>query len=256
MKVEIYTDGACSKNGQKNAQGSWACYFPEHKSLSKAERIPEDQLQTNQRGELMAISEAVKIAETAFPVLETDLKIYTDSMYSKNCLTSWISAWVRNNWKTSQGGDVQHRDLIEDTSNRLSRFKSFSIVYVKAHTGGGDEQSHNNHIVDRMAVKALNLEEEQKQITSNKEEPFTDCPLKLMGPPVGERELVKWCLENLNKLDESALHSALCSAFSKTVKSKGFEVVKQRLHRSTMYRLKTESGLIKEGVTVTKEDDA
>ncbi len=255
MKVEIYTDGACQGNGKKNAQGSWACYFPEHKSLSKAERIPDGELQTNQRGELMAISEAVKIAESAFDVLETELKIYSDSMYSKNCLTTWLPSWVRNNWKTSQGGDVQHRDLIEDTSNRLSRFKSFNIVYVKAHTGGGDEQSQNNHIVDRMAVKVLNpTEDVPKEITSNKEEPFTDCPLKLMGPPVNEKDLVRWCLENLDKLDESTLHSALCSAFSKTVKTKGFEVTKQRLHRTTMYRLKTESGLIKEEVIVTKEE--
>lgn len=255
MKVEIYTDGACSKNGQKQAKASWACHFPQHKSLSKAERVPEGELQTNQRGELMAISEAVKIAESSFDVLETELKIYTDSMYSKNCLTTWLPSWVRNNWKTSQGGDVQHRDLIEDTSNRLSRFKSFNITYVKAHTGSDDEQSRNNHIVDRMAVRVLNPDEEEpKEITSNKEDPFTDCPLKLMGPPVNEKDLVRWCLENLTKLDESALHSALSSAFSKTVKAKGFEVTKQRLHRTTMYRLKTESGLIKEEVVVTKEE--
>ena len=255
MKLEVYTDGACSKNGQKNAKASWACYFPEHKSLSKADRVPEGDLQTNQRGELMAIAEAVKICEKSFDTIDSDLKIYTDSMYSKNCLTTWLSSWVRNNWKTSQGGDVQHRDLIEDTSNRLSRFKSFNIVYVKAHTGGGDEQSKYNHIVDRMAVKVLNPEEEEpKEITSNKEDPFSDCPLKLMGPPINEKELVRWCLENVDKLDESALHSALCSAFSKTVKTKGFEVVKQRLHRTNLYRLKTESGLIKEDIIVTKEE--
>jgi ribonuclease HI len=255
MKVEVYTDGACSKNGQKNAQASWACYFPENKSISKAARVPEDQQQTNQRGELMAIAEAVKIAESSFPLLETELKIYTDSMYSKNCLTTWLPSWIRNNWKTSQGGDVQHKDLIEDTANRLSRFKSFNIQYVKAHTGKEDEQSKCNHIVDRMAVNVLCPENEiPKEVTSNKDDPFTDCPLKLMGPPIGGRELAKWCLENLTKLDESALHAGLCSAFTKTVKAKGFDVVKQKLHRSTLYRLKTDTGLIKEGITVTKEE--
>jgi ribonuclease HI len=254
MKVEVYTDGACSKNGQKDAKASWACYFPEHKSLSKAERVPLDQLQTNQRGELMAIAEAVKIAESAFPLIETDLKIYTDSMYSKNCLTTWLTSWIRNNWKTSQGGDVQHRDIIEDTSNRLSRFKSFNIQYVKAHTGKDDEQSKCNHIVDRMAVSVICPEEDQPQVTSNKQDPFDNCPLKLMGPPVNERELVEWCMNNLSKLDSGALATALCSAFTKTVKSKGFEVVKQKLHRSSLYRLKTDTGLIKEGVTVVKEE--
>lgn len=255
MKIDIYTDGACSKNGQKNAQAAWACYFPEHSSLSKAERVPETEMQTNQRGELMAIAKAVQIAEQNFDVLETELKIYSDSMYSKNCLTTWLPSWVRNNWKTSQGGDVQHRDLIEDTANRLSRFKSFNIVYVKAHTGGADEQSKCNHIVDRMAVKVLEPElDEAPKIVSNQQNPFEDCPLKLMGPPVTEQEIIQWCLSNLNKLDQSILNSALMTAFTKTVKTKGFEVTKQRLHRSNLYRLKTDTGLIKEDVTIVKEE--
>jgi ribonuclease HI len=176
-------------------------------------------------------------------------------MYSKNCLTTWLPSWTRNKWKTSQGGDVQHRDLIEDTANRLSRFKSFNIQYVKAHTGGADEQSKCNHIVDRMATKVLCPEDAlPKEITSNTQDPFENCPLKLMGPPVSEKELVEWCLSNLNKLDQSSLATALCTVFSKSVKSKGFEVTKQKLHRSTLYRLKTDSGLIKEGITVVKEE--
>lgn len=255
--VEVYTDGACSKNGQAGARAAWAFYFPEHNLHSKSGRVPDDQLQTNQRGELMAIAEAIKQAEIVFPVLETDLKVYTDSMYSKNCLTTWLPSWVRNNWRTSQGGDVHHRDLIEETANRLSRFKSFNITYVKAHTGGSDKHSSANHIVDRMAVKVLNPEEDDEshpKITSNTQDPFDDCPLKLMGPPLQEKELAKWCISNLDKLDQAALYSALCSAFGKTVKPKGFEVVKQRLHRSTLYRLKTDTGLIKEGITVVKEE--
>jgi hypothetical protein len=175
-------------------------------------------------------------------------------MYSKNCLTEWLPSWIRNNWKTSQGGDVIHRDLIEETSNRLSRFKSFNITHVKAHTSGTDEYSRNNHIVDRMATKVINPEEEIKEVTSNGEEALEGCPLKLMGPPVGERELVTWCMLNMGKFDESELNKAIISAFTKTVKKKGFDVEKQRLHRSTLYRLKTDTGLIKEGITVIKEE--
>lgn len=254
MKVEIYTDGACSKNGRKGAQASWAFYLPQHKSLSNAQRVPEGESQTNQRGELMAISEAIKAAEVAFPVLETELKIYTDSMYSKNCLTEWLPSWIQNNWKTSQGGNVIHRDLIEETSNRLSRFKSFNITHVKAHTSGTDEQSRNNHIVDRMATQVINPETEIKEVMSNGEEALEGCPLKLMGAPIGERELVTWCIANIQKLDESELNKSIISAFTKTVKKKGFDIEKQRLHRSTLYRLKTDSGLIKESIVITKEE--
>ena len=252
MKVEIYTDGACSKNGKSDAQASWAFYFPQNKELSKSGKVPENEVQTNQRGELMAISEAVKAAET-FPYLETDLKIYTDSKYSKDCLTTWISAWIRNEWKTAQGADVKHRDLIEDTVTRLSKFKSYGFVHVKAHTGGDDEQSRNNHIVDRMATEVLKPSD-KKEIVSNTEEPISGLPLKLMGPPIYESDLIKWCLFNIDKLDTDSLNAAILTALSKTVKKKGFEMVKQRLHRSVLYRLKTDTGLIKEGVTIIKEE--
>ena len=252
MKIEVYTDGACSKNGKSGAKASWAFYFPDHKDKCNAGRVPETDNQTNQRAELMAITEAVKASES-FPVNEIDLKIFTDSKYSKDCLTTWLPAWTRNNWKTSQGEDVKHRDLIEDVTRRLSKFKSFGIVHVKAHTGGEDEQSRYNHIVDRMATQILNPEQ-SKEITSNTEEPVSDLPLKLMGPPVYESELIAWCHANLDKLDKDSLNSALLTALSKTVKKKGFEMVKQRLHRSVLYRLKTDSGLIKEDVIITKEE--
>ena len=252
MKVDIYTDGACLKNGKEGAQASWAFYLPEHKSISNAGKVPAEDVQTNQRGELMAISEAIKAAEIAFPFLETNLKIYTDSVYSKNCLTLWITAWIRNNWRTTQGGDVMHRDLIESTSNRLSKFKSFNITYVKAHTAGTDEQSRNNHIVDRMAVDVLKMPEET--ITQCSEKVFEDCPLQLMGPPVEEVDLINWCYENMEKLDTIELRKSLISVLTKTLKKKGYDVEKQRLHRTNLYRLKTESGLIKSQVKVIKEE--
>jgi ribonuclease HI len=254
MKVEIYTDGACSKNGKKGAQASWAFYLPEHNSLSNAQRVPEGQSQTNQRGELMAISEAVKAVEISFPLIETDLKIYTDSMYSKNCLTEWLPSWIRNNWKTSQGGSVIHRDLIEETSNRLSRFKSFNITHVKAHTSGTDEHSRNNHIVDRMATQVINPEEEIKEVLSNGEEFIEGCPLKLMGPPLYKTTLVKWCKENLNKLDQDAFESSLITTLIKTAKKKGFSIYATKGHRTIMYGIKTDTGLIKEDVVITKEE--
>lgn len=254
MKVEVYTDGACSRNGKKDSKASWAFYFPEHKSISKGDRVPENETQTNQRGELMAISQAVKAAEIAFSVSETELKIYTDSIYSKKCLTEWLPAWIRNNWKTSQGGDVIHRDLIEHTSNRLSRFNSFNISYVKAHTGGADEESRNNHIVDRMATRVLNPEEEVKEIVSNGEEALEGCPLKLMGAPLYKSQIVKWCKENLDKLDQDALESSLITALTKTVKKKGFSIYTIRGHRTTMYGIKTDTGLIKEDITIVKEE--
>jgi ribonuclease HI len=42
MKIEVYTDGACSKNGKSGAKASWAFYFPDHKdSLMQEEFLKQ-----------------------------------------------------------------------------------------------------------------------------------------------------------------------------------------------------------------------
>jgi ribonuclease HI len=254
MKIRVFTDGACSKNGQKGARASYAYYFPDHKDFSKADHVPPSQPQTNQRGELMAITEAVKTMIEKFPADEIEVQIYTDSMYSKNCLTQWVVGWVQNNWKTSQGSPVMHRDIIEETTKLLPKFKSFIISYVAAHTGKDDELSKCNEIVDRMAVTVLNPEVATvKVIHTNREKPIEGFPVELMGPPVSANVILRWCKDNLDKLDEETLNNSLLAVVTKTLKKNGFELEKQRLHRTVQYRLTT-SHLIAENTHIVKED--
>ena len=254
MSIRIFTDGACSKNGKKDSKAAWACWFPDHKELSDSGRVSDSDIQTNQRAELMAIFKGVEIALKSFPANETSLNIYTDSMYSKNCLTTWLPGWVAKDWKTTQGKDVCHRDLIEKMVLNLSKFKSYTITHILAHTGNQDDLSKNNDIVDKMATQVLNPTESVKVITTNLEEAIDGFPLQLMGPPVSEAKLVEWALTNLDKIDKTVLNSALISALSKTVKKKGFEIIKQKLHRSSMYRLTSATQVIKQGTVIIKND--
>jgi len=254
MKIRVFTDGACEGNGKKNARASYACWFPDNKELSIAEVVPEDQQQTNNRGELLAISEAVNICTTNFTPSEVELEIYSDSMYSINCLTTWLPGWISKGWKTSSNSNVSHRDLIEDTSNKLVKFKSHKFTHVEAHTGKDDELSVNNDIVDRMAVRVLHPNEPPKVIQTNKESPIAGLPISLMGPPVTEKILSDWCKQNLDKLDRDALSVALLGALTKTVRKNGFDIVKQKLHKSSQYRLVTKSHLILENTTIIKEE--
>ena len=252
--IRVFTDGACEGNGKRGARASYACWFPENKELSIAKRVPDEDGQTNQRAEMLAIAESVRIVLSKFPSDEVDFKIYTDSMYSKDCLTKWIQGWIKNDWKTSAGAPVKHRDLIEETSRNLAKFKSYMIIHVAAHTGGTDEFSKHNEIVDKMAVQVLHPEEEVKVVQSNTESPIVGCPLQLMGPLVSERTIVEWCKANLDKLDQTALTSSLMTVLSKTVKKNGFEVVKQKLHRNNQYRLVSANHLIAGNTTIIKEE--
>jgi ribonuclease HI len=260
MKIRVFTDGACSKNGQESAKASYAFWLPEHKELSKADFVPSEQTQTNNRGELLAIQEAVKCIHENFPANEVELQVYTDSMYAKNCLTIWLPGFIERNWKTSGykgksgGEDVKNRDLIEETTKLFPKFKSYILTYVPAHTGGEDELSRHNEIVDRMAVTVLNPDAATvKIIHTNVQKPIEGFPIELMGPPIAEDTLIQWCRDNLDKLDEDILNTALLQVATKTLKKNGFILEKQRLHRSVVYRLAA-NNLIAEGTKVTKEE--
>lgn len=260
MNVQVFTDGACSKNGQETARASYAFWIPEHKELSKSDFVPTDQPQTNNRGELLAIYEAVKCIYDKFPAEQVDLHVFTDSMYAKNCLTVWLPGFIERNWKTSGykgksgGDDVKNRDLIEETTKLLPKFKSYKLTYVPAHTGGDDELSRNNEIVDRMAVKVLNPEVENiKIIHTNTQKPIEGFPVAMMGPPVAEGVLIDWCRKNLDKFDEDLVNITLLQLATKCLKKNGFNLEKQRLHKSNIYRL-TANNLITEGAKIVKEE--
>lgn len=249
--IRIFTDGACKANGKKGAQASYAGYFPDHPDWSFAIKMPETELQTNQRAELKAIHDAVDVVFDKLPPSETSLEIYTDSMYSKNCLTTWLPGWMRNNWRTAEGSDVKHRDLIQHLSERLAKFKEYTLIYVKAHTGKTDELSKNNDIVDKMAVSVL-LPTEEVKIINRTSGIFPDLALSIMGPPVDEDVIVEWCKTHMNLLDQHALKTSLFGAFQKTVKKNGYHTEVQRLSKTRVVRLS--SGLIKEGVTIIKQE--
>lgn len=251
--IRLFTDGACKANGKKGAQASYAGFFPENREWSFAERIPENESQTNQRGELKAIREGIRIAiEKCGAPAEFSLEIYTDSTYSRDCLTTWLPGWLRNDWKTAAGTPVLHRDLIEDASKMLPRFRGYSITYVKAHTGKQDENSRFNDIVDKMAVGVLMPKEETKEINTT-DEIFQGLPLKMMGGPIEESIIINWCRNNLDKLDSVALKTALFSAFKKTVIKNGYDVDIQVINKTKVVRLVSAS-LVKEGPTIIKEE--
>lgn len=232
--MRVFTDGSCSLNGRPGAKAGFAVWFPDNPELSCAERVPDGQSQTNQRAELSAIQRAVEILETNGFCTE-DLEIYTDSKYSIDCLTNWLPGWIARDWKTAEGKDVLHQDLIKDTSARLSKFKSYRFIHVKAHTGGADELSRHNDRVDRMARGTI---DETVRVV---EPPAIDdilpgCPLRILGPPVAQREVTDWLRENLGVLNREVVDKYLLKAFAELCKSRDVTLAKQTIARTPMLR--------------------
>jgi ribonuclease HI len=187
---------------------------------------------------MMAIRHAVVTLEDK-GFTDQDIVIYTDSDYCINCLTKWIPGWISRGWKTSNGTDVLHRDLIEEISTKLTKFKSHRFVHVRAHTGGEDDLSKNNDVVDRMARGTI---EEVRDIPPPAIDAlYPGCPLQLMGSPVPQSQLMTWIKANLGSLDQAILDKHLLKAFTEMVKPRDVTITKQTIQKTPMLRAERSS---------------
>jgi ribonuclease HI len=202
--------------------------------LSCSQRLSEREPQTNQRAELSAIHHAIVVLDDG-GFHEEEIVVYTDSDYSINCLTRWLAGWVSRGWKTAEGRDVLHQDLIKDTSSRLAKFKSHRFVHVRAHTGGEDDLSKQNDVVDRMARGTI---DDTVRVVEPPaiDDLFPGCPLRLMGPPVTQTELLDWMRANLGTMDRAVVDKHLLKAFSELCKVRDVTLTKQTIAKRPMLR--------------------
>jgi ribonuclease HI len=224
--MRVFTDGACSGNGRKGAKAAYAVWFPEHPDWSVSERLAESEGQTNQRAELSAIHRAVSILSDKGAFNE-DLIIYTDSEYSIKCLTDWMPGWVARGWKTTMGKDVLHRDLIEAIAGHLSKFKH-RFHHVRAHTGGVDDLSKQNEIVDRMARESVEGKVIELPPARPADELFPKCPLAILGPSVPSGVLTKWIRDSIEDLDREVIDKHLMKAFIEMCKHRNVSLTTRK----------------------------
>jgi ribonuclease HI len=233
--MRVFTDGSCTSNGRKGAKAGFAAWFPDNPSWSSALRVPDDQDQTNNRAELSAIQLAVKTLEDRGEI-DSDLVIYSDSEYSINCLTSWLPGWMSRGWKTAAGKDVLHQDLIKDITSRLSKFKSHRFVHVKAHTGGLDDLSKQNAVVDKMAQDVVNGVVPTPEIPVVVDELFPGCPLRIMGGPIQQKDIVAWVRSSLDTLDKDLIDKHLYKAFIEMCKARDVQLTRQIIAKTPVIR--------------------
>ena len=140
MKYVIYTDGACSGNP---GPGGWGAVIlnEERKDTNISGK---EQSTTNNRMELMAPIMALRKVKKASTII-----IYTDSIYLKNGITTWIKNWEKNGWKSVNKKPVKNKDLWI-TLNNLSKEHVIDWKWVKAHAG-----NKYNEIADKLATNAI-----------------------------------------------------------------------------------------------------
>ena len=131
--IIAYTDGSCVNNGKNNAKAGIGIYFPACEFSDVSEPFIQSPI-TNQRAELYAIYKALTIITEKSEF--DQLYIYSDSLYSINCVTNWIKKWEVNNWKGSSGKAVMNLDIIKPIYEILKQHKEkITFKWVRGHNG-------------------------------------------------------------------------------------------------------------------------
>jgi ribonuclease HI len=125
--ISIFTDGSSRGNPGPGGWGAIVSAKDEVRELGGREDNT-----TNNRMELSAaINALVYVDEND---IGTDVLVHTDSKYVIKGITSWVSGWKRNGWKTANKTDVINRDLWEALSF-VSSGLSIKWKYVEGHAG-------------------------------------------------------------------------------------------------------------------------
>lgn len=105
----------------------------------------------------MALNFALSLAQTYLTVHPTtdQIRILTDSTYTRDCATKWAPGWKKRGWKLKSGKQVANRLLVEEVYSAFERTKKASIE----HTFFGHAGIEGNEIADKLASLAITTNE-------------------------------------------------------------------------------------------------
>lgn len=123
--IEIYTDGACSGNPGKGGWGAVLVYKNREKEICGGS--PDT---TNNRMELTAVIEALKVVKEP-----CNITLTTDSKYVCDAINKgWVYSWKKNNWKKADRKPALNVDLWTELLELLKKH-NVTFNWVKGHNG-------------------------------------------------------------------------------------------------------------------------
>jgi ribonuclease HI len=128
-KVVIHTDGACSGNPGPGGWGAILTCGDYRKELKGGEAMT-----TNNRMELAAAINALEALKGP-----SEVELYTDSVYVRSGITSWIKSWKKNGWRTADRKPVRNAELWQRLELAEAPHK-IRWHWVKGHSGHNDNE--------------------------------------------------------------------------------------------------------------------
>ncbi len=162
----IFTDGSINRNGKTDAIGGIGVYIPGCNDIKCSENytylcIDKNIPPTNQKCELLAIYQALLLIDNIQDI--GSVLIYSDSMYSINCITKWCHKWEKNGWKNSLNKAVKNQDIIKLILYKIRETNyTISFKHVRSHmkepTNKESEEYfiwYGNDMADKLAKQGL-----------------------------------------------------------------------------------------------------
>lgn len=127
----LYTDGGCHGNP---GPGAWAFVLYRPSGPEDTVRLfGAEENTTNNRMELSAVIEGLEYIRLNGGC-EAGVVCRTDSRYVQQGITSWISTWKRNGWRTASKKAVKNQDLWRRLDALVSELAP-SWEWVEGHAG-------------------------------------------------------------------------------------------------------------------------
>ncbi len=148
IKVEIYTDGACSGNPGRGGYGAILVYKDSTGKIHEKEFSQGYNNTTNNQMELLAAIAALEALKKPCKVtLTSDSKYLTDAINQK-----WLEGWARNGWRTASKTPVKNVELWKRLIDAMKPHE-IEFIWVKGHAG-----HPYNERCDKLAVAAIQAE--------------------------------------------------------------------------------------------------
>ncbi|MFN7750952.1 MAG: ribonuclease HI [Pseudomonadota bacterium] len=129
MRIDIYADGACKGNP---GPGGWGALL--RAGGHEREMFGGEPHTTNNRMELTAVIRALEALRRPASV-----RVYTDSQYVQQGISTWIHGWKRKGWKTAGGTPVKNADLWRSL-DALAAQHRVEWHWVRGHAGHPDNE--------------------------------------------------------------------------------------------------------------------
>ena len=148
IKVNLYTDGACSGNPGKGGYGAILVYIDSNGVKHEKEFSQGFAYTTNNQMELLAVIIGLEALKKP-----CEVKIISDSKYVVDSIEKgWLDNWVAKNWIKSGNKPVPNAELWKRLI-KASKGHEIKFEWIKGHAG-----HFYNERCDKLAVEAYKQE--------------------------------------------------------------------------------------------------